>query len=83
MTLIVVVHGVSKGEDGHGANIRGVCNGGGDSYATATVGCKKWHIGVGIGHHNVERHFDYILYRGWAGEMVPNQWEIVFKRWRV
>ena len=72
MTLIVVGHGVSRQKEGHGANIWGECNGGGDNWAIATVECKKWHIGKGIGHDNVEGQLDLILYRGWAGESVPN-----------
>ena len=64
MTLLVVGHGVSKGEEGHGASIQGVYNGGEDSYATATVGCKKWHIGMGNGCYNVEEHLGHILYMG-------------------
>ena len=40
----------------------GKCNGDGDNYAIATVECKRWHIGVDIGHHNVEGYLDCILY---------------------
>ena len=64
MTLIVMGHEVSRGGGGSQSKHLGGYSDDWDSYATAIGGCKKWHIGVGIGCCNVEGHLGHILYRG-------------------
>ena len=78
MTLIVVGHEVGREEEGHRVSIWGEYSGGGDNYASAIAGYKKWHIGVEVGHHNVKGYLGHTLYKGWTGEAVPNRWGTIF-----